>query len=1187
MEWQEQKDKIAKGLAEPFVVAEWREARKKQRRKGDIDGSGVGEDEVCSAQTDEDEPLIQRAHRERATQLRRAGFVVDDDDDDDDEEEDCDRGPDTTSAATAVRPTVNKPPTEVRRRESLSSDDSSDLSNADSLLDELTKEPVRKKAARGEVHQRPVEPAGPAIPTSAIPDLQPKPPTIVHFAKRTVAKKKTIGSIFSLPPRKQRATERKPRNPYDLSKEQDPGKPARPFQTVGTRYRFQKYAGAERVPDIADLEKLIDSPAANDAEIALAAPTESLHGIPQDTDLVDGRQNLGSFNPDRHHLDAKEAISEIEDIGTTTLAPLQHPDRAAQIQQDGKEDRIPMTCPDWHLVGSCQVQMCPFRHQSGFRVAYDRWVPPKYSASKPLACWHWAVLGRCHNSDEDCNFAHWPTDRIASRDGQESAYPWEKRGSLSARHATEIKSKEWDPKDRKSLTCAYWYNGGCRLTDEKCKFAHWNTGWMARLSGPPIPIQQNLAKSAAPSANASSTRDNASAAPAARQEGRPEPPHGRSQLTVPPDVAASKLSDIMTVETQRLRPSKITCYFWYTSSCKNGWRCAYLHELSDVIANPPPSLKPVEAGQPIAVESYTNANTTPLGPRQPTVDGTNAPPIIKSSALLDCPSRPPPRTESLGEPAGYSIDADVSTGTGDAEGRMLDGMNTNESLEDGEVVMSDAPMSMSPVETSMIGHQEVNLPLFISGTTLAITLTQLRITARGLLQAAVSNGQVELSSIVTASDAELFLEDAFRDAISHGEVHADQSSADTLKTWERAEELSMPNVLDRYTQFLISNAAGAFAHHHQFTILFYPVARDLWTKLLPGDVDSAPGTLRYILLPPIILPHPASQLPNLEQHPAKPSKSTKQVFETIFGMSVKEFLDWPTGTVALTVFLMFPKEPEEEVEILTKVLQDIGADVFHANTLGSWDYFTNVRNSGVVLIHPSICDFAVIPGLAAMMHKMVSFYHVSYVQDAFDIDDRALDNDDVARNIPKLTLIRLFPNSEAILITDSVFYERTDHAIAVMKSFFNIERKKPHKQARIVTRPGIRSLPYDIATTLQQKSVPSPSPQYNFISKLVTYIDNFIPDETEDPMEPGNPGEDSQIISVPEEEMEEYLELWNRDKYAADEYLATWFAGWACLNAHRFRRFTVIHTAGTPDWQGRWQHLTVWDSGKWIAKYGV
>lgn len=188
---------------------------------------------------------------------------------------------------------------------------------------------------------------------------------------------------------------------------------------------------------------------------------------------------------------------------------------------------------------------CPFHHAEGYeRSDPTGYVPPKYF-NPPWACWYWWNT-RCRQSAKECNFAHenWgkvgplpgtgkteativelsevplsqrstirearpdqrainpPVPATKSTDELTCYYWWHSRCSKSpldcpfAHHTTGVVApkpgttepeyvgtKSRPPPSPAALTCPYWFSGKCFKPSDQCKFAHYNTGWVAVKKG--------------------------------------------------------------------------------------------------------------------------------------------------------------------------------------------------------------------------------------------------------------------------------------------------------------------------------------------------------------------------------------------------------------------------------------------------------------------------------------------------------------------------------------------------------------------------------------------------------------------------------------------------------------------------------------------------------------------------------
>ena len=91
--------------------------------------------------------------------------------------------------------------------------------------------------------------------------------------------------------------------------------------------------------------------------------------------------------------------------------------------------------------------------------------------------------------------------------------------------------------------------------------------------------------------------------------------------------------------------------------------------------------------------------------------------------------------------------------------------------------------------------------------------------------------------------------------------------------------------------------------------------------------------------------------------------------------------------------------------------------------------------------------------------------------------------------------------------------------------------------------------------------------------RLYEKLSELVPPELQDPMDPPNPSKDSSLVSASPKELPHYHALWEQDERRATDFLVKWFAGWACTQATKYRRFVVVHPMNKPEWTDRYNHI--------------
>lgn len=213
---------------------------------------------------------------------------------------------------------------------------------------------------------------------------------------------------------------------------------------------------------------------------------------------------------------------------TPSTEPPRNAPIGPRIPENALDGLIPLTCPYFDKKVECARLPCPFLHKLSDRTAsfklYDQYVDrrttnwPKFK-DPPVPCpWYHDKSKGCARSVEGCWYAHWEVPNASDREGpplqricpywlkgdchhgsecyfrhpdanegagtpasnKSSIQDTSKRDSFalsdgSARpegvkgKSDYVRRKGLDPKSR---TCAYWYQGNCKYSEEVCQHAH-------------------------------------------------------------------------------------------------------------------------------------------------------------------------------------------------------------------------------------------------------------------------------------------------------------------------------------------------------------------------------------------------------------------------------------------------------------------------------------------------------------------------------------------------------------------------------------------------------------------------------------------------------------------------------------------------------------------------------------------
>ena len=73
--------------------------------------------------------------------------------------------------------------------------------------------------------------------------------------------------------------------------------------------------------------------------------------------------------------------------------------------------------------------------------------------------------------------------------------------------------------------------------------------------------------------------------------------------------------------------------------------------------------------------------------------------------------------------------------------------------------------------------------------------------------------------------------------------------------------------------------------------------------------------------------------------------------------------------------------------------------------------------------------------------------------------------------------------------------------------------------------------------------------------------------------DPDRPSEYAPVLPLSSKELPRHGHLWEQNPKEASNSMVNWFAGWACKNALRFKRFIVVHPWHNDEWASSYKHV--------------
>ncbi|KAF7178436.1 hypothetical protein CNMCM7691_007132 [Aspergillus felis] len=278
-------------------------------------------------------------------------------------------------------------------------------------------------------------------------------------------------------------------------------------------------------------------------------------------------------------------------------------------------------------------------------------------------------------------------------------------------------------------------------------------------------------------------------------------------------------------------------------------------------------------------------------------------------------------------------------------------------------------------------------------------------------------------------------------------------------------------------------------------------------------------------------------------------------------------------TKAQVFYLMFPAGSEvvqEEYEVMHEFLRRHNAVTYSNRLPEDWERFARTIHKGVVLAHESFMDYHALPFMKELIHRSVSFWSLSLRKPLQYADHPTY-------------FQRVFPHGGVILITEDFMLRDPDATLIILAWLKDWIKQKFPGSWKVMFRPNI------LDWLMKQSESKDPSRQGIWLSMyaLILQLNNRVAgsertganissgpssEHTEDPVISldaiplyGSRTEDDDA-SIPKGLTQEQRNT---------DHLGEFFAGWAIVNNHRFRRFVMLTAVKPlPRWEA-WQHIEI------------
>ncbi|RAL12054.1 putative Chromo domain protein Chp1p [Aspergillus homomorphus CBS 101889] len=299
----------------------------------------------------------------------------------------------------------------------------------------------------------------------------------------------------------------------------------------------------------------------------------------------------------------------------------------------------------------------------------------------------------------------------------------------------------------------------------------------------------------------------------------------------------------------------------------------------------------------------------------------------------------------------------------------------------------------------------------------------------------------------------------------------------------------------------------------------------------------------------------------------------KAFFRTQFGVNFETLVRVNAGInktqMAQALYLMFPEDPEhvKEFQLLNEFLKEYKPVVYSSQHEDDWEKFARTVSSGVVFFHESFASFHALPFLKTLLGKPgVGFWSVSLSKPLQFTDQPSC-------------FQRIFPHGCVILLTEGFMLHEPDATMIILAWMSDWVKKKLPGNWKIMFRP-------DVLNWALQQSETSPERKTGIwltIYRLILQL--CVPPAYDTPsghVLPGSTDEffESNVISPPDlpgyglrtQQESPDLPVGSSREVLDTDHLIEFFAGWALVNSHLYRKFMVVTSQKESRWE-QWEHI--------------
>ncbi|KZF20579.1 hypothetical protein L228DRAFT_284537 [Xylona heveae TC161] len=398
---------------------------------------------------------------------------------------------------------------------------------------------------------------------------------------------------------------------------------------------------------------------------------------------------------------------------------------------------------------------------------------------------------------------------------------------------------------------------------------------------------------------------------------------------------------------------------------------------------------------------------------------------------------------------------------------------------------------------------------------------------------------------------EICLADNYREFMNEGKSTFD--SVDVLPVGESAAA-----GIESFEEMLCLTASGAMFFHDSIVIVAYPLQMmDSWSFLNSGPRKAPEAKIRLHFRSPMPAPIRNTQDMNSLSSSSVDVPRLVSVFSDLLKVKYDDLLPRPLkkGEYVEKFFLIFTEHAKEEMLLVVDFLMSKPHDarVYTSTTPGAWDYFSSTVKQGVILIHPSFYRYHLIPRLTSVLRNNIRVW--------------CLGTDEWKPSAP-FVCYELFPLGAVIYLTEDLLQQRSSDANAIVQWYCKYSARKVPGTWKLALRGEIQEF---LKNEVELKGpYEGRLEMWNAVEGLLDpwFLPNYygFMEELDPPViDLGTPEGDS--------------------SEAKADYLAEYFAGWACIHAEHFRRFIIVHPTSVESWKERWNHVEVLTPGEFTDSY--